>query len=145
LVLIKSPLLQVSLILGVGVWLFDVPIVGSVVDFYVASSIYIAALLGLGLMISTIAMIQFQAFQLTFFILLPSILLSGFIFPFDGMPEVVQRLAQILPLTHFVTLSRGIILKGSELGELLIPLRSLGIVFLVSMTLAIVRFRKRLD
>jgi ABC-2 type transport system permease protein len=138
-------LLQVTLILAFSVWLFDVPVRGSLFDLYVASGVYIAATLGLGLLISTIAKIQFQAFQLTFFVMIPSILLSGFMFPFDGMPKAAQVFAQILPLTHFVVLVRGIVLKGAELNELLEPLRNLGIVFVVAMALAIARFRKRLD
>jgi ABC-2 type transport system permease protein len=138
-------LIQVTLILGVGVWLFDVPIRGSLLDLYLASAVYIAATLAVGLLISTIAKIQFQAFQLTFFIMMPSILLSGFVFPFDGMPRTAQLIAQALPLTHFIVLIRGIVLKGAELSELLAPLRNLGIVFAVAMTLAMLRFRKRLD
>ena len=138
-------LVQVTLILGVGVALFDVPVRGSLVDLYVASAVYIAATLGIGLLISTVAKVQFQAFQLTFFVMIPSILLSGFMFPFDGMPRAAQIIAQALPLTHFVVLVRGIVLKGAELGELLAPLRNLGIVFIVAMTLAMLRFHKRLD
>ena len=138
-------LIQVTLILVVGVAVFDVPIRGTLADLYLASAVYIAATLGLGLLISTIAKIQFQAFQLTFFVMMPSILLSGFVFPFDGMPTAAQYIAQVLPLTHFIVLVRGIVLKGAELADLLEPLRNLGIVFVVSMTLAILRFRKRLD
>ena len=138
-------LLQVTLILSAGVVLFDIPLRGSLGDLYVASLAYVAATLGFGLLISTIAKIQFQAFQLTFFILLPSILLSGFVFPFDGMPRPAQYIAQALPLTHFVILVRGILLKGAELADLALPLQKLGVLFAVSMTLAVVRFRKRLD
>jgi ABC-2 type transport system permease protein len=138
-------LIQVTLILTVGVALFDVPIAGSLVDLYLAAAVYIAATLALGLLISTIAKIQFQAFQLTFFIMMPSILLSGFVFPFDGMPRAAQWVAQVLPLTHFIVLVRGIVLKGAELTELLEPIRNLGILFAVAMTLAIARFHKRLD
>lgn len=138
-------MLQVSLILAAAVFLFDVPLRGTLVDLYLASLVYVVAVLGLGLLISTIAKVQFQAFQLTFFILMPSILLSGFIFPFDGMPQPAQYFAQILPLTHFVVLVRGILLKGASLAELVLPLQNLGILFLISMTLAMVRFRKRLD
>ena len=133
------------MILTVGAWLFDVPVRGSLVDLYLASVVYIAATLSMGLVISTVAKIQFQAFQLTFFVMLPSILLSGFMFPFDGMPRFAQILGQALPLTHFVVLVRGIVLKGAELGELMAPLRNLGIVFVVAMALAVARFRKRLD
>ncbi len=138
-------MLQVSLILAAAVLLFDVPLRGSLLDLYLASLAYVVAVLGLGLLISTIARVQFQAFQLTFFILLPSILLSGFVFPFDGMPQPAQHFAQILPLTHFVVLVRGILLKGAGLAELVPPLQKLGILFLISMTLAMLRFRKRLD
>ena len=138
-------MLQVSLILAAAVFLFDVPLRGTLMDLYLASLAYVVAVLGLGLLISTIAKVQFQAFQLTFFILMPSILLSGFIFPFDGMPQPAQYFAQILPLTHFVVLVRGILLKGAGLVELVPPLQKLGILFLVTMTLAMLRFRKRLD
>ena len=138
-------MLQVSLILAAGVFLFDVPLRGTLADLYLASLAYVIAVLGLGLLISTIARIQFQAFQLTFFILMPSILLSGFIFPFDGMPQPAQYVAQVLPLTHFIVLVRGILLKGASLADLVLPLQKLGLVFLVSMTLATIRFRKRLD
>ena len=138
-------LIQVTLILLVGVLLFDVPIVGTLLDLYAASAVYIAATLGIGLLISTIAKIQFQAFQLTFFVMIPSILLSGFVFPFDGMPRAAQLIAQVLPLTHFIVLVRGIVLKGAELSDLLEPLRNLGLLFAISMTLAVARFSKRLD
>jgi len=74
-----------------------------------------------------------------------SILLSGFVFPYDGMPVAAQIAAQILPLTHFLLLVRGIVLKGAELGELLTPMRNLGIMFAIAMTISILRFRKRLD
>ncbi len=138
-------LLQVSLILSAAVFLFDVPLRGTLLDLYVASLAYVVAVLGFGLLISTIAKVQFQAFQLTFFLLLPSILLSGFIFPFDGMPQPAQYFAQALPLTHFIVLVRGILLKGAELADLLLPLQKLGILFVISMSLAMLRFRKRLD
>lgn len=138
-------LIQVTLILLVGVWLFDVPMAGKLLDLYVAATLYIAATLGIGLLISTIAKIQFQAFQLTFFVMMPSILLSGFVFPFDSMPKTAQIIAQVLPLTHFVVLVRGVVLRGAELGELLDPIRNLAIVFAVAMSLAVARFRKRLD
>jgi ABC-2 type transport system permease protein len=138
-------LIQVTLILVVGVTLFDVPVNGSLADLYIASALYIAATLGFGLLISTVAKVQFQAFQLTFFVMIPSILLSGFVFPFDGMPKAAQWIAQVLPLTHFVALVRGIVLKGAGLGELLSPLRNLAILFVISMTLAVLRFHKRLD
>jgi ABC-2 type transport system permease protein len=138
-------LIQTTLILLVGVWLFNVPVVGSLIDLYIAAAAFIAANLMLGLVISTLAQTQFQAIQLSIFTLLPSILLSGFMFPFDGMPRVAQWIAQILPLTHFVELVRGIVLRGAPLGALWLPLVKLGIFFTIAMALAATRFRKRLD
>ena len=82
--------------------------------------------------------------QLAFFTLLPSILLSGFAFPFDGMPPVVQGLAQLLPLTHFVDIVRGIVLRGSTLGMMIIPAAKLGLFLVAAVLLAALRFRKRL-
>ena len=138
-------LIQTTLILLVGVWLFNVPVVGSLIDLYVAAAAFIAANLMLGLVISTLAQTQFQAIQLSIFTLLPSILLSGFMFPFDGMPRVAQWIAQILPLTHFVELVRGIVLRGAPLGALWLPLMKLGIFLAIAMAVAATRFRKRLD
>jgi ABC-2 type transport system permease protein len=138
-------LVQVTLILLAGAWWFGVPIRGSVADLYVAAVVFIAANLALGLVISTLAKTQFQAMQLTFFVFLPSLLLSGFMFPFAGMPPVAQSIAEIFPLTHFVRLVRGILLRGAELRELMSELHALSAIFLIMMTLAILRFRKRLD
>lgn len=138
-------LVQTTLILVVGKWLFDVPIAGSVLDLYLASAVFIAATLMLGLLISTLAQTQFQAVQLSFFTMLPSILLSGFMFPFEGMPKAAQLIAQILPLTHFVELVRAIVLRGAPIGDLPVPLMKLTAFFLVALLLAASRFRKRLD
>lgn len=138
-------LIQVSLILGVGMLLFDVPVRGSLLDLYLAALLFIAASLSLGLMISNLVATQFQAMQLTMFIFLPSILLSGFMFPFEGMPEPAQWLAEVFPLTHFVRLVRGIVLRGAGLGELGQELWALAAFIAVMMTLAVSRFRKRLD
>lgn len=136
---------QVSLVLAVGALLFDVPVRGTLVDVYSASLIFITATLGLGLLISTLVESQFQAFQLTFFTFLPQILLSGFMFPFDGMPRPAQWLAELFPLTHFVRIIRGIMLRGATLPEVGGDLWPLGLFFVVTMGLAMVRFRKRLD
>ena len=106
-------LFQLAIILGVGRLLFDVPIRGSLVDLYIAGSAFIAANLALGLLISTATQTQFQAMQMTVFILMPSILLSGFMFPFDGMPIVAQYIGEVLPTTHFIRLTRGIMLRGA--------------------------------
>ncbi|MGW8368456.1 MAG: ABC transporter permease, partial [Gammaproteobacteria bacterium] len=138
-------LVQVTIVLLIGRLLFDVPFRGHIVDLYAAALAFIAASLTLGLAISTIAVSQFQAMQLTLFVFLPSILLSGFMFPFDGMPVFAQRIAEVLPLTHFVRLTRGIVLRGAGIGELLSEIYALLAFFVVVMTLTVMRFRKRLD
>lgn len=138
-------MLQLALILGVGRLLFDVPVRGSIVDLYLAASAFVAANLALGLLISTAARTQFQAMQMMVFILLPSILLSGFMFPFDGMPRFAQYIGEALPNTHFIRLTRGIMLRNAGLGELLPDLMYLGGFTLVAMTIAAKRFTKRLD
>lgn len=138
-------LVQTTLVLALGMWLFDVPIRGSALDVYVAAVLLILASLTLGLLISTLAQSQFQAMQMTFFVFLPSILLSGFMFPFAGMPQVVQWLAEVLPLTHFLRLIRGVMLRGARLLELWPDVLALLVFTVVMMTLAILRFRKRLD
>jgi ABC-2 type transport system permease protein len=138
-------MLQVTLVLVMGAWLFDVPVRGALLDVYAVSLIFVTATLGLGLLISTLAQTQFQAFQLTFFTFLPQILLSGFMFPFDGMPRAARWLSEGFPLTHFVRIIRGIMLRGAALPELTRDLWPLGLFFLATMTLATIRFRKRLD
>ena len=138
-------MIQLALILVVGDALFQVPMRGSVLDLYLAAGAFIAANLALGLLISTVAKTQFQAMQMTFFVLLPSILLSGFVFPFDGMPRFAQILGEILPVTHFIRLTRGIMLRDAALLDLYPELIALGIFTVVAMTLAALRFTKRLD
>ncbi len=138
-------IIQLTLILAVGRLLFNVPIRGSIPDLYLAASVFIAANLALGLFVSTVVKTQFQAIQITFFILLPSILISGFVFPFDGMPRVVQYLGEILPTTHFIRLTRGIMLRDAPLGDMSQELLALGVFALVAMTAATIRFSKRLD
>ncbi|KAA3597708.1 ABC transporter permease [Stenotrophomonas maltophilia] len=138
-------LLQTTLVLVLGTWLFQVPIRGSLLDIYLAAVLLVLANLALGLLISTRARSQFQAMQMTLFLFLPSILLSGFMFPFAGMPRPVQWLAEVLPLTHFLRLVRGIMLRGAPLWELWPDALALLAFIGVMMILAILRFRKRLD
>lgn len=138
-------LIQTTVVLALGMWLFDVPLNGSVWHVYTAAILLIAANLTLGLLISTRAQSQFQAMQMTFFVFLPSILLSGFMFPFSGMPRPVQWLAEVLPLTHFLRLIRGIMLRGASLWELWPDVLALLAFTTVMMSAAILRFRKRLD
>ena len=138
-------LIQTTIILIVGAWLFSVPVVGRLVDLYAAALVFIAATLGLGLFVSTLAQTQFQAFQLAFLTLLPSILLSGFMFPFEGMPEAAQWIAQLLPLTHFNVIIRGIMLRGADLPEAWLQLLKLAGFLTFMLLVAVARFKKRLD
>ncbi len=138
-------LVQLALILAVGKLLFNIPVRGSIFELYVAASFFIAANLALGLFISTLVKTQFQAIQITIFILLPSILLTGFMFPFDGMPKVVQYIGEILPNTHFIRLTRGIMLRGASLSEMQQELLALGVFTSIALSGAIIRFTKRLD
>jgi len=138
-------MVQTTLILLLGRAVFDVPIRGNLVELYAAALAFVAASLSLGLLFSTLVSTQMQAFQLTFMAFLPQILMSGFMFPFDGMPRPAQALAEAMPLTHFVRLARGIILRGAHLVELGRELWPLAAFFAVTVSIAIARFRKRLD
>ena len=138
-------LVQTSVILALGTWIFRVPVQGGLTDVYLASGLLILANLALGLLISTRAQSQFQAMQMTFFIFLPSILLSGFMFPFAGMPRVAQWLAEVLPLTHFLRLIRGVMLRGASLWDMWTDALALAAFALLMLGAAILRFRKRLD
>lgn len=138
-------LVQTSLVLALGVSVFDVPIRGSLLDVYLAAGLLIVANLALGLLVSTRAQSQFQAMQMAFFLFLPSILLSGFMFPFDGMPPAAQAIAQVLPLTHFVALIRGVMLRGVDLWVMWPHVLALLGFASGVMSLAVLRFRKRLD
>jgi len=137
--------LQMSLILVVGSVVFDVPIVGSVQLLYGLSAFFIAANLALGLFFSTLAKTQQQAMQMSFFFLLPNILLSGFMFPWEAMPAPARWLSLILPLTHYLRVIRGVVLKGSSLVELRYELLWLIGILIFLNVVASVRFRKKLD
>ncbi|MBF7729649.1 ABC transporter permease [Pseudomonas sp. N040] len=138
-------LVQVTVILLVGRLLFEVPVRGALADLYAAALLFIIASLTLGIFVSTMAQSQFQAMQLAFFTFLPQILLSGFMFPFAGMPKGVQWFAEILPLTHFVRLARGIMLRGASLRELWLEMAVLLLFTVVMMSIAVARVHKRLD
>jgi ABC-2 type transport system permease protein len=136
---------QVTLILGLGRLLFDVPFTGSPLDLAVGAGFFVAASLTLGLFISTAAKTQFQAFQMTFMSFLPQMLLSGFMFPFDGMPRPAQWMAEVFPLTHFLRIVRGVVLRGAQFGDVWKDIWPLLIFFVVALSLAASRFQKRLD
>jgi ABC-2 type transport system permease protein len=138
-------LVQVTLVLLLGELLFDVPIRGSLGELYVVALVFIVASLALGVFLSTLASSQFQAMQMAFFTFLPQILLSGFMFPYAGMPVAAQYFAEILPLTHFLRLVRGIMLRGAGLAELWPSLAALGVFIVVLLGLAVSRVHKRLD
>jgi ABC-2 type transport system permease protein len=135
---------QMSLILGVGRLVFHVPLQGSLALLYVLASVFIAANLALGMFFSTLAKTQQQAMQMSFFFLLPNILLSGFVFPFEGMPVPAQLLSQGLPLTHFLRIVRGITLKGAGFGDVRIELVWLSVILFVLVALSSMRFSKKL-
>jgi ABC-2 type transport system permease protein len=135
---------QMTLILLVGTQLFDVPFTGSIPLLYLLASLFIAGNLALGLFFSTLAKTQQQAMQMSFFFLLPNILLSGFMFPFAGMPRFAQILATGLPLTHFLRIIRGVVLKGADFAELAPEVLALAIILGVLIALTSIRFRKKL-
>jgi ABC-2 type transport system permease protein len=135
---------QITLILLIGHWVFEVPIGGSLVLLYALGSVFIAANLALGLFFSTLAQTQQQAMQMSFFFLLPNILLSGFMFPFEGMPVPAQWLSQALPLTHFLRIVRGITLKGAGFADVQVELIWLVGILSVLVVLASARFSKKL-
>lgn len=138
-------LVQVSLVLALGKLIFAVPLRGSLLDIYLAALLFIVASLALGVFLSTLARSQFQAMQLAFFTFLPQILLSGFMFPYAGMPRAAQWLAEILPMTHFLRLIRGIALRGATLADLWIELVALAAFSVIMLGIAVTRVSKRLD
>jgi ABC-2 type transport system permease protein len=136
---------QVGVILITASLLFDVPFVGSFGLLCFVMTLFIIGLVLLGYTISTLARTQMQAMQLTFFFFLPSMLLSGFMFPYRGMPQWAQMLGEIFPLTHFLRAIRAIMLKGATLSDLSRELMALAILALVFAGLALARFRRTLD
>ena len=138
-------LIQVTIVLALGAIIFGVPVRGSLGELYLVSLAFIVASLSLGIFISTLARTQFQAMQISFFSFLPQILLSGFMFPYAGMPVPAQYLAEILPLTHFLRLVRGIMLRGAGADDLWHSLGALGVFIVIVFTLAVMRVHKRLD
>jgi ABC-2 type transport system permease protein len=137
--------IQASLIVGIGVLLFGVPILGSVLLFAALTTLFITTNLSIGYTFSTIVQNQLQAMQLSMMFFLPSILLSGFMFPFAGMPVWAQYLGEGLPLTHFVRIVRAIMLKGATLSNLQYDTIALIALMLLAMTIAVTRFRRTLD
>lgn len=142
--------IDISVITAVGIILFDVPFRGSILMFGAFGLLYLFVVLGLGVLISTVSQSQGEAIQLAIMVLLPQVMLSGMIFPLDSMAPGVRWIGYLLPLTYFVIGMRGVFLKGSSFGALSFPLMILGVMAVVILVLAILRFRrdlapKRLD
>jgi len=136
---------DITLALLIGAYWFKVPIRGSLTLLYGLTLVFYLATLGQGILVSTVSRTQRQAMQAAFFVFLPTILLSGFMFPREGMPAVIQWIGYAIPLTYFLIIVRGIILKGVGLAELaiqIIPLAALGLAFFA---ISVARFRKRLE
>jgi ABC-2 type transport system permease protein len=137
--------IQTAIIIGIGVLLFGVPIYGSLLLLALLSTLFITTNLSIGYTFSTLAQNQLQAMQLSIMFFLPSILLSGFMFPFLGMPVWAQYVGECLPLTHYIRIVRAIMLKGSTLANLQYDALALIALMLLAMTIAVTRFRRTLD
>jgi ABC-2 type transport system permease protein len=137
--------IQVLIVLVVATLLFRIPFTGSLSAFLIAVTLFILANLMLGYLISTVARTQMQAMQMTFFVFLPSILLSGFMFPFRAMPGWAQAIGECLPITHFLRIVREVVLKGAGLGDILGDLWPLTLILVALAALALLRFRRTLD
>ena len=138
-------LMQIIIVLVTGLALFRVPVAGRLADLMLASLAFIAANLSLGLVISSVVKSQFQATQMSFFFFLPSVLLSGFMFPFEAMPVPAQWLGEILPLTHFIRITRAILLRGASLADLGWELGAMVLFAVVGFAVATRLFSKQLD
>jgi ABC-2 type transport system permease protein len=137
--------IQASLIIGLGVGLFGVPVLGSLLLLALLSTLFITTNLSIGYTFSTLAQNQLQAMQMSLMFFLPNILLSGFMFPFAGMPVWAQWIGEALPLTHYLRIVRSIMLKGSALSDLHYDALALSGLMLFAMTIAVTRFRRTLD
>ena len=137
--------IQVILILLAAHFLFGVPVTGNIPMLFVSALVFIVANLAMGITFSTLAQNQLQAMQLSFFFFLPSLLLSGFMFPFRGMPQWAQSIGEMLPLTHFLRIVRGIMLKGNGLEEVVLQLWQIALFALVVLMIGVKRYRQTLD
>jgi ABC-2 type transport system permease protein len=136
---------QLLFILAAARWLFRVPMTGSLPLLLAVALVFIAANLGVGLTFSTLARNQLQAIQMSFFFFLPSMLLSGFMFPFRGMPVWAQYVGELFPLTHFLRIVRGILLKGNGLREIAPEIWPIALFLAVSLSVGLRRYRQTLD
>ncbi|MBC3767802.1 ABC transporter permease [Neptunicella marina] len=136
---------QTFVVLLAAYFLFEVPFTGSVLLLAIGVTVFVLANLALGFTFSTIARTQMEALQLTFFFFLPSILLSGFMFPFRGMPQWAQYIGELLPLTHFLRIVRGVMLKAAQIPDLVNEVYAIGAFMLFMCVVAILRYRTTLD
>jgi ABC-2 type transport system permease protein len=136
---------QAALIIGIGIIVFGVPLLGSLLLLACLSTLFITANLAIGYTFSTLAQNQLQAMQMSIMFFLPNILLSGFMFPFAGMPVWAQWIGEALPLTHYLRIVRSIMLKGASLPDLYIDTLALAGLMLMAMAIAVTRFRRTLD
>ncbi|MCK1406346.1 MULTISPECIES: ABC transporter permease [unclassified Bradyrhizobium] len=136
---------QAFLIIGIGVGLFGVPVLGNLFLLALLSTLFITTNLAIGYTISTLVQNQLQAMQMSMMFFLPSILLSGFMFPFAGMPAWAQYVGECLPLTHYLRIVRAIMLKGASMQNLHFDALALAVLMLLAMTIAVTRFRRTLD
>jgi ABC-2 type transport system permease protein len=136
---------QLTLITVLMRYLFRVPIAGSVVQLYLAGLLFMAAVLGLGMLLSTVAKTQMQAMQLSFLFLLPFVFLSGYVFPIDGMPRFFQLVTYLIPARYFIDVIRGIVLRGATLAELWQPMTWLTAYTVLIIGAAVLRFKKTND
>lgn len=137
--------IQIGLILLASYALFHVPMIGSLGLLLVVALVFIAANLAMGITFSTVARNQLQAMQMSFFFFLPSILLSGFMFPFRGMPSWAQAIGEILPLTHFLRIVRGILLKGNGFDDVILQLWQIALFAVIALTIGVKRYRQTLE
>ncbi len=137
--------IQASLILGIGILVFGVPLLGSLLLLALLSVLFITTNLSVGYTFSTLAQNQLQAMQMSIMFFLPNILLSGFMFPFAGMPLWAQWIGEFLPLTHYLRIVRAIMLKGADLADLYYDVLALAGLMLLAMAIAVTRFRRTLD
>jgi ABC-2 type transport system permease protein len=136
--------LQITVALLVAVSVFDVPIRGSLLELYLLTLFFITASLGLGILISNVAKTQMQAIQMSFFVFLPSIMLSGFLFPREAMPQIIYYIGNLIPLTYYLDIIRGVVLKGIGFPYLVGQVTSLLVFSVVLLTLSVLKFKKKI-
>lgn len=137
--------IQVALILVAGRFLFQIPMAGSLPLLLVVAIVFITANLAMGITFSTVAGNQLQAVQMAFFFFLPSLILSGFMFPFRGMPQWAQTIGEVFPLTHFLRIVRGILIKGNGVGDVVLELWQIALFALVALAVGVRRYHRTLD